>query len=442
MPEGWEDSDLEIRNFSQLPDRWFGTNQHIRINEDFKESLRQILWEFKAPIRYAFAYGSGVFSQSAGAAATHSPHPNPPAAVTKWQQGGGKVIDFIFGVSFSQHWHSINLQQHRNHYSALGLLGSYPVARIQDGIGAGVYFNPFINVNGTMIKYGVVNLDNICKDLTDWDTLYIAGRLQKPVKILRDNPRVRLSNQINLMSAVRTALLMLPEHFTEREFYERIAGISYMGDPRMTYGAENLRKVSNIVTNQLPNFRQVYVPLINTLPNVQFNDPSTPTEAGWEREEIMARSQHDPTAIPGGRDGFRMQQDMSTTRRGNIVRRLPRSFRQKLYYQYKQKFQIPGSAYDKIVDETMEQDASADADANTQVGPAAARFTKQLGGEFDQRIGQQDDLAAMVAKCIRSTVAWPSTSQSVKGVFTSGIVRSWRYYSEKRAKSREGQKQA
>jgi hypothetical protein len=26
--------------------------------------LRQILWQFRAPIRYAFAYGSGVFPQS------------------------------------------------------------------------------------------------------------------------------------------------------------------------------------------------------------------------------------------------------------------------------------------------------------------------------------------------------------------------------------------
>jgi hypothetical protein len=39
-------------------------NQHIVINDEFKEALRQILWQFRAPIRYAFAYGSGVFPQS------------------------------------------------------------------------------------------------------------------------------------------------------------------------------------------------------------------------------------------------------------------------------------------------------------------------------------------------------------------------------------------
>lgn len=423
----WEDNpDLDITAFSQLPHRHFGTNQHIRINEDFKESLRQILWQFRAPIRYAFAYGSGVFSQSSSATSAEAltPHPHPPEAVRKWQQGGGKIIDFIFGVSYTQHWHSINLQQHKNHYSGLRWGGSYPISKIQDSLGAGVYFNPYITVNGVMIKYGVVNLDTICRDLTEWDTLYLAGRLQKPVKILRDDPRVRLANQINLMSAMRTALLMLPETFTEKQLYETIAGISYLGDPRMSLGGENMRKVSNIVSNQLPNFRQLYVPLINNLPNVEFKDNAVPKDIGWEREEIMAKSGRNPTDVPGGKEGFAMHQDMDTVKRGNMVRRLPKGFRQKLYYQYQKKFQIPGSAFDQIIDQATDEDATG--------------FHRRQGGEFEQRIGQQDDLSDVVSQCIRGTVSWPSTIQSIKGAFTAGIGRSWRYYNDKRSKNREG----
>ncbi|KAK8068439.1 hypothetical protein PG996_007551 [Apiospora saccharicola] len=48
------------------------------------------------------------------------------------------------------------------------------------------------------------------KNLRDWNTLYLASRLHKPFKILRDDPPVRMANQINLLDAVRTALLMLP----------------------------------------------------------------------------------------------------------------------------------------------------------------------------------------------------------------------------------------
>jgi hypothetical protein len=50
------------------------------------------------------------------------------------------------------------------------------------------------------------------------------------VKILRDEPRVRLANQVNLVSALGVALLLLPEEFTEYDLYVTIAGLSYMGN--------------------------------------------------------------------------------------------------------------------------------------------------------------------------------------------------------------------
>jgi translocator assembly and maintenance protein 41 len=65
VPSDWEDNpNYSISQFSELPHSNFGVNQHIVINDEFKEALRQILWQFRAPIRYAFAYGSGVFPQS------------------------------------------------------------------------------------------------------------------------------------------------------------------------------------------------------------------------------------------------------------------------------------------------------------------------------------------------------------------------------------------
>jgi translocator assembly and maintenance protein 41 len=93
---------LSISNFSELPSKDFGVNQHMIINQEFKEALRQILWQFRAPIRYAFAYGSGVFAQSGSASPSTSAHPSAPVAIQQMQQGSGKMIDFIFGVSYSQ----------------------------------------------------------------------------------------------------------------------------------------------------------------------------------------------------------------------------------------------------------------------------------------------------------------------------------------------------
>jgi len=53
----------DVKKFSQLPTN-FGANQHISIDDALKEKLRAVLWKFNAPIRYAFAYGSGVFQQA------------------------------------------------------------------------------------------------------------------------------------------------------------------------------------------------------------------------------------------------------------------------------------------------------------------------------------------------------------------------------------------
>ncbi|KAL1989660.1 hypothetical protein VTN49DRAFT_6857 [Thermomyces lanuginosus] len=403
-PDWDEEPDLSISNFSQLPSRDFGVNQHLIINAEFKEALRQILWQFRAPIRYAFAYGSGVFSQTSAPASPTSTHPSPPTAIQNMQQGKGRMIDFIFGVSHSQHWHSLNLAQHRDHYSALGSLGSYAVSQVQDRWGAGVYFNPFVTVNGTLIKYGVVNIDTLCKDLSQWNTLYLAGRLQKPVKILRDHPSVRLANQVNLISALRLALLLLPEEFTEFQLYSTIAGISYMGDLRMWFPTEDPRKVNNIVSSQMDYFRRLYAPLIETLPNCTFNDPRC-SRPDWI---------DDPEA------NVKLNQDMDPVKRGNMVRRLPKAFRERLYFQYQARYEIPRAEFLRMMEESKDEDPE--------------RVHRRQGGPFEQRIAADEHLKEELQEAIRRTIRWPSTVQSIKGGLTAGLSRTWRYVREKRDK--------
>ncbi|KAI2621419.1 mitochondrial matrix Mmp37 [Hypomontagnella submonticulosa] len=413
----WEEKpNFRIEKFTELPYTNFGVNQHMIIDREFKEVLRQLLWRFRAPIRYAFAYGSGVFPQSKGGTATEAEikaiHPKAPVAVQKAQDGSPKMIDFIFGVSYTQHWHSLNLMQHRDHYSMLGSLGSAAVSYVQDKWGAGVYFNPYVTVDGILIKYGVVNIDTLCRDLSEWDTLYLAGRLHKPVKILRDDPRVRLANQINLLSALRTALLLLPPTFTEQELYATIAGISYLGDPRMAFPTENPKKVANIVNHNMLNFRRLYAPLVESLPNVDYNDPAC-SQPDWVNNTDSV---------------LKLQQDMDPIKRGNMVRRLPKAFRSKLYFEYQKKFQIPQLEFNKMMEENKDEDAIS--------------FKRQQGGGFEQRIAQDEPeaLRKIIRGVIKKTINWPSTSQSIKSALTAGFSRSIRYLREKMAKYREATK--
>lgn len=254
------------------------------------------------------------------------------------------------------------------------------------------------------IKYGVVSIDTLCHDLTHWDTLYLSGRLQKPVKILRDDPKVRLANHINLLSAIRVALLLLPQTFTEHQLYTTIAGISYMGDPRMSF-AENPHKVQNIVNNQVANFRRLYSPLIKQLPNVSFVSGNV----SWSDAAIKTT----------------LEQDMDPVRRRNMVRRLPKSFRDKLYFQYQSKYAIPTLEFQKMVRITDDEE----------------RTRKQEGGEFERRIASDTtNIGQEVGTAIKSTVAWPSATQSLKGMVTAGPTKGLRYLGEKVGKWRESKK--
>ncbi|KAK9369181.1 mitochondrial matrix Mmp37-domain-containing protein [Lipomyces kononenkoae] len=373
----------EITMFSQLPEN-FGVNQHIPIDNELKERLRSTLWKFKAPIRFAFAYGSGVFSQG------------------RSYQKTKPQVDLIFGVTYSQHWHSLNITQYPDHYSSLRRLGSGAVSYVQDNLGAGVYFNPYVEINGMTVKYGVVSVDTLCRDLLSWDTLYLSGRLHKPVKILRDDPRIRLANQRNLFSVIRTALLLLPEKFTEKELYHTIASISYMGDPRMDVAAENPNKVKNIVDNQKQHFHRLYAPLTDTLPNIQI-------ASGYD----------------GVSETVKLVQDMDPVRRGNMVARLPSSFRKRLY-----------ARYTTVLGVEPSQNSAMQSEPSSDVSEGA--ISRSEGSKFDQMIAEHPELRAEVARAIRHTVSWPSSVQSIKGLATAGVIKSAKYMGEKFSKWRAG----
>ena len=148
---------------------------------------------------------------------------------------------------------------------------------------------------GQTIKYGVTTVDNLCSDLLNWNTLYLAGRMHKPIRIIKDDARVRLTQQVNLTSAIRTALLTLPETFSETELFERITGFSYAGDLRMKLPAENRGKVGNIVRKQGEQFKELYHRLVVALPGVHWPTSSSTT----------------------------IQQDMSPTVRAAHLKKLP-----------------------------------------------------------------------------------------------------------------------
>lgn len=125
------------------------------------------------------------------------------------------------------------------------------------------------------VKYGVISTTSLQRDLGNWETLYISGRLQKPHLPLLPSSSLSSALETNKKTALCLALILLGDRFTEYQLWEKIAGISYAGDPRMSIpGAENPEKVRNIVRGQgaLEGFRAMYGTLIQE-------------SVGWEDQE-------------------------------------------------------------------------------------------------------------------------------------------------------------
>lgn len=339
----------------------FGRNQLLPVSSSTRALLESVVAGFDAPIRYAFAYGSGVFEQDGYAQKEGAEKP---------------MLDFMFAVTHPAHFHSINMHQHPSHYPLYSrMLGSSYISKVQE-ISPGVWFNPYVTMNGVTIKYGVTTVDNLCADLLNWRTLYLAGRMHKPLRIIKDDARVRLTQQVNLTSAVRVALLTLPESFSETQLFETIAGISYTGDPRMLLPAENRGKVTNIVAKQGEQFRELYHRLVVALPGVH-----------WA-----------PHSSVLGQDG-------SAKARSAHLKKLP----VELLGRVKQNYAGKGVALD----------------AKEFEGDEPAYWIKVAGDK---------DLASVVRTELAGIVRYPATVQSIKGIASAGVGKSLRYGAAKVSK--------
>lgn len=320
--------------------------------EDSRSSLSKIMDSF-TPVDFAFGYGSGVLKQDG------------------YSESDVPQIDVIMGVNDPTNWHDANLKLNPSHYSALGYMGPRTILHVQ-ALGAGVYFNPYVPIEHKMVKYGIVSLKDALKDLVEWNNLYIAGRLQKPVKFLVDHPLIDHAVDYNRQLALHLALLLRASStkdssisFTRAELYETITSISYLGDFRIVLGGENPNKIKNIVAKQMSNFNELYGPYIESL---------------LEENILQITKSTSSTSL--------LRLSLSNNQLEEAMESLPLAFRNKLYHNTTSNF---------ITDRIL--------------------------------------LRQNLLKSITATVGYPSIIQTAKGVFTAGAVKSVKYAWEKKRKS-------
>lgn len=214
----------------------------------------------------------------------------------------------------------------------------------------------------------------------------IIGRMQKPVRVIQAYEPLEEPQFANLTSATRAALLLLPETFSDFEFFTMIAGLSYRGDFRMTFG-ENPKKVKNIVTKNLAHFHELYSPhVLKAVPSL--------------------------TTI--GPDRTRFSQDLDPITRAGLMKQLPSAVRH--YLLPRQSRSIP-----------------------TNETNAAVALNKAASG---WEALPQKKTTKMVKLAIHQVVARSSLSQGFKGVFTAGVWKAFTYALSKMNKYRKGLEKA
>ncbi|VDK86904.1 unnamed protein product [Litomosoides sigmodontis] len=194
-------------------------------------------------VEYACAYGSGAV-----------------------QQGGdgkfGEMIDFIVATRDSNHFHEQNLEMNPKHYSSLRFLGYQKIAQVQRSCAARVYCNTRVLHRNQLLKYSVIDTNDLLLDLIEWRWMYLAGRLQKSVvDIISPSSRIISAMKKNRFSALQAALLFLPDKFSLSQFYDELVSLSYRGDFRMSFG-EDKNKIGRIAEGSRAQLNQIYMPFL------------------------------------------------------------------------------------------------------------------------------------------------------------------------------------
>ncbi|KGG53169.1 matrix protein import protein [Mitosporidium daphniae] len=230
---------------------------------------------FNAPILAAFAYGS---------------------AINTAENDSSVQTDYILIVEDTKAFHSLTKRQYPCHYSAImKALPPRYLSYLNDTIPAGLFFHPYVSfdndVFGHNVKYGVISLASALDDLKNWKFLYLAGRLQKPVKWIRPVthfPHLCCAIEDNLLSALSASLLILGQKKKECSLFDlftKIVSLSYFGDVRMKF-AEDPRKILKIITMEPFNghspfspicaMEELYLPLIKKVGEIEiFQDSCT-----------------------------------------------------------------------------------------------------------------------------------------------------------------------
>jgi len=176
-----------------------------------------------------------------------------------YKENEKKQVDLIVIVEDIKKFYEENLKKNKYMYKLVPRIYFRHAKSENLRKHASICYTSHINYGNDTYKMGVIEKQDVLDDLLNWKTFYIAGRFQKEMFTAIADKDIESANEINKKNALTVALLLLDkEKPTLDDLYEKICSLSYMGDSRKSFKAEDPNKVKKLASGSKDYFDKEY----------------------------------------------------------------------------------------------------------------------------------------------------------------------------------------
>lgn len=176
-----------------------------------------------------------------------------------YKENEKKQVDLIVIVDDIKEFYDENLKKNKYMYKLTPRIYFKHAKSKNLKKAAGICYTTDINYGQDTYKMGVIEKIDVLEDLLNWKTFYIAGRFQKEMFTAKADEQIEKANEINKRNALTIALLLLDKNKPKlTDLYEKICSLSYMGDSRKSFKAEDPNKIKKLASGSREHFDKEY----------------------------------------------------------------------------------------------------------------------------------------------------------------------------------------
>ncbi|CDW91227.1 UNKNOWN [Stylonychia lemnae] len=180
-------------------------------------------------------------------------------------------LDIIMAVDDLKQFHQENLAINKSHYTMMNRATKNKVLYYFQNKGAKVHFN-YMKIqdpdvqdqkeskeNMIDMRYGVIQYDDLIRDLEFWETMLVSTMMQRPIKTVVQCDQVWQHQSKNLRSALAVAALNTLDGDSESKLYEKIVNIPHYHSKYLTI--LDKEEEEEVVQENYDRFQRMYHPI-------------------------------------------------------------------------------------------------------------------------------------------------------------------------------------